>query len=78
MEYNSFLDDDDEEEEEDYDVDHLVKSMITIDKYNCCYYNQHQTTANTSMTKIDKIDKIDSNDRWNPMYVIFAFYLFSM
>ena len=34
MQYDSFSD----EEEEEYDNDHLVKSMITIDKYKGYHY----------------------------------------
>ena len=59
-----------EEEEEDYDIDYLLNSMVTVEKYNpntnLSYYNR-RTNENVREVEKTKDTKID---RWKPMYVM--------
>ena len=63
------LDDEEEEEEEDFDIDYLVNSMITVEKYNVnnnlCYENTNYQMDNQNSVK----EKYSKDDRWKPMYV---------
>ena len=69
----------DDSEDEDYDVDYLVKSMITVDKYHYDYPNTTNTTNNENICNHKMNDKHTNcnniqnicNDRWKPLYVYF-------
>ena len=82
---DEFDDDDDEEEEEeeeDFDIDYLVNSMITVEKYNqqtninsnSDYYCDSDLANHRNNNTKDKNQRIEL-ERWNPiMYVMYIVY----